>query len=200
MFKFQAGLKKIPNGPNQFALVIIGVWNPNEIHPEAMASIKNVYKLIKRKTPAFLEFGPGYEDQLKNWLCKPQNRESDLIAINCTNSMYGIETDIVLHVGSTCKKGCYSMLNPVAMTRAKSMLILSKFEALNCVPCSVRRATSTTSNDKNLLISQPHLTPSGRYVDNEILDAAGITGPPSHHNMPKITVPPTIVATSESWN
>ena len=101
LFQFQAGLKKIPNGPNQFALVIIGAWNLDEIPPEAMASIKNVYNLIKRKTPAFLEFGPGYEDQLKNWLCKPQNRESDLIAIESINSMYchGIETDIVLHVG-----------------------------------------------------------------------------------------------------
>ena len=161
LFQFQAGLKKIPNGPNQFALVIlIGAWNSIEIPPEALASIKSVYKLIKRKTPALLDFGPGYENQLKNWLCKPQNRESDLIAVSFCNSVdslsiycYGIETDIVLHVGSKCKKRCLTIIDPVPMTRAKSMLILSKFETADCCLCNV--------SQEDLPISQPYLNSSG---------------------------------------
>ena len=141
LFQFQAGLKKIPNGPNTFALVVISAWSCSEIPSEA--SIKNVYKLIKRKTPDILEFGPGYENQLQNWLCKPRNRESDLISIGYVGGKNaldcnGIETEIVLNVGSTCKQGCSSLLSPVAMTRAKSMLILSKFEARDCVVCKAQ--------------------------------------------------------------
>ena len=154
VFQFQAGLKKIPNGPNMFALVVISAWNSSEIPSEV--SIKTVYKLIKRKKPDILEFGPGYGNQLQNWLCKPQNRESDLISIDYVGGKnaldcHGIETEIVLNVGSTCKQGCSSLLSPVAMTRAKSMLILSKFETQGCVVCNA---------SKQAFISQPHLTPS----------------------------------------
>ena len=122
-------------------MVIFGSWDPSKDIPSA-ASIKSVYKSVKRKEPEFLNFGLGYEEQLRNWFCKPQNRESDLIALNGIagmDSMYchGIETDIVLHVGSTCRKGCYSMLNPVPMTRAKSMLILSKFQPAQCKVCLI---------------------------------------------------------------
>ena len=125
-------------------MVILGSWDPNkDIPPET--SIKSVYKSVKRKEPEFLNFGPGYEEQLRNWFCKPQKRESDLIAINGIGDVgmycHGIETDIVLHVGSTCRKGCYSMLNPVPMTRAKSMLILSKFQPVQCFLCSLQFGT-----------------------------------------------------------
>ena len=119
-------------------MVIFGSWDIKDIPSEA--SIKSVYKSVKRKEPEFLNFGPGYEEQLRNWLCKPQSRQSDLIALNGIGGMdsmycHGIETDIVLHVGSTCRKGCYSMLDPVPMTRAKSMLILSKFQPIQCTFC-----------------------------------------------------------------
>ena len=170
MLRFQAGLGKIPQDPNQFALVIFGTWHRNDIPPKD--AIKRLYKSIKRKNPEFLEFGSGYEDQLKNWLCKPQHRKSDLIARNGIGGIgmycHGIETDVVLHVGSTCKKGCFSMLNPVPMTRAKSMLILSKFEPVECVPCNM-------ASNNLARILQPHLTASGGY--NEF-DVDEMTWPP----------------------
>ena len=124
-------------------MVILGSWDPNkDIPPET--SIKSVYKSVKRKEPEFLNFGPGYEEQLRNWFCKPQNRESDLISIGYVGGKNaldcnGIETEIVLNVGSTCKQGCSSLLSPVAMTRAKSMLILSKFEAQDCALCNASK-------------------------------------------------------------
>ena len=122
-------------------MVILGSWDPSrDIPPET--SIKSVYKSVKRKEPEYLNFGHEYEEQLRNWFCRPQNRESDLIAINGIGDVgmycHGIETDIVLHVGSTCRKGCYSMLNPVPMTRAKSMLILSKFQPVQCFLCNMQ--------------------------------------------------------------
>ena len=126
------------DGPNTFALVIFGAWDDRDFPTEDV--IRGVYKSKNRKEPVFLDFGPGYEDQLKNWLCKPQSRESDLIAINGIGGIksmfcHGIETDIVFLIGSACKKGCFSMINPVVMTRAKSRLIVSKFQPTECVLC-----------------------------------------------------------------
>ena len=139
---FQAGLEKIPKCPNQFALVIFSSWTKYDI--PSKDSIESVYESIKRQKPSLLEFGSGYEDQLKNWLCKPQSRKNDLIAINGANGLkimaetmycHGIETDIVLHVYAVCKKGCFTMLNPIPMTRTKSVLILSKFVTIECYLC-----------------------------------------------------------------
>ena len=141
---FQAGLEKIPKCPNQFALVIFASWTCNDI--PSKDSIESVYESMKRQKPLFLEFGPGYEDQLKTWLCEPQSRKNDLIAINGANGLkikastmycHGIETDIVLHVFAECKKRCFTMLNPIPMTRAKSVLILSKFVTTRCYLCTV---------------------------------------------------------------
>ena len=131
-----------------------------------------MYQLIKRKEPAFLEFGPGYEDQLQNWLCKPKR---DLIAIKGVGGMgtldcHGIETDVVLNVGWTCKKGCGLLLNPVAMTRAKSMLILSNFEAADCDVCMRARhyMNGQLSVDSNSF--KNNLDLEDMLQDDEILD------------------------------
>ena len=100
---FQAGLEKIPKCPNQFALVIFSSWTKYDI--PSKDTIESVYESINRQKPSLLEFGTGYEDQLKNWLCKPQGRQNDLIAINGANGLkimaetmycHGIETGIAL--------------------------------------------------------------------------------------------------------
>ena len=122
-------------------MVIIGIWNDGYIHSED--TIKSVYQSVQRKEPEFLQFGSIYEDQLKNWLCYPEKRKHDLIlginGISGVNSMYrGIETDMVLHVGSACKKGCATTLHPVTMTRAKAFLVLAKYQPKKCDFCLMR--------------------------------------------------------------
>ena len=129
-----------------FALVIIGIWADGYIHSEHI--IKSVYQSVQRKEPEFLQFGSTYEDQLKNWLCYPEKRKHDLIAIDGIpgiNSMYchGIETDTVLHIGSACENGCVTTLNPVTMTRAKAFLVLAKYQPKKCDFCLMRFGAPT---------------------------------------------------------
>ena len=80
----------------------------------------------------------GKEDtnELKNWLCNPEQRVRDMCILGTDHHCNGIETDIVVHLYvADCPVCRISNADPVVISRAKAMLILSTYVRLKCSCC-----------------------------------------------------------------
>ena len=116
---------KIPFG--KYALYFIDDTN---IAYDGGESIKDAFS----EGPMPLIF-TGKEDtnELKNWLCDPKSRKSDMCIVGREHQCNGIETDIVVHIYvSDCPVCQISNADPVIISRAKSMVVLSTYERLEC--------------------------------------------------------------------
>ena len=93
----------------------------------------------------------GEEAALKNWLCKPHTRKGDCIIITERSGLAtqksteynGIETDIVLHVVKSCRHCTGSSISPIAITRAKALLVVAKYQPPKCSLCEIKQRRMT---------------------------------------------------------
>ena len=115
-----AGIQKVPHG--KYALFFIdGI---------GLESIKEAF--LNQTTPIIFT---GKEDtyNLKEWLCEPYQRKTDMCIIGPEHQCNGIETDLVVHVYvAECPMCGISNADPVIISRAKAMLVLSTYQRLQC--------------------------------------------------------------------
>ena len=70
---------------------------------------------------------------LKNWLCDPQTRKNDLCVIGKNHQCNGIEVEVVIHIiPADCPLCSISNADPVIISRAKAMVIVSTYKRLYC--------------------------------------------------------------------
>ena len=119
----RAAAEMIPHG--KYALFFID--NYEELGIEII-----VDELSHRPTPMIFT-GHEKAGQLKDWLCEPQKRKSDIFMIGTQHQCNGIETELVIHVYvANCPSCGTSNADPVIISRAKAMLILSTYQRKNC--------------------------------------------------------------------
>ena len=114
------GIQKVPHGKHAL-FFIDGI---------GLESIKEAF--FDRPIPKIFT---GKEDNyhLKEWLCEPQRRKTDMCIIGLQHQCNGIETDLVVHVYvADCQMCGISNADPVIISRAKAMLILSTYQRLQC--------------------------------------------------------------------
>ena len=115
-----AGIQKVPHG--KYALFFIdGI---------GLESIKEAF--FNQTAPIIFT---GKEDayHLKEWLCEPYRRKTNMCIIGPEHQCNGIETDLVVHVYvADCPMCGISNADPVIISRAKAMLVLSMYQRLQC--------------------------------------------------------------------
>ena len=97
----------------------------------------SIYDIIQetflfRENPQILG---GNEDNyiLKKWLCDQQSRRSDICIVGTDHYFNGVDVNVVVHVlPADCPLCGLSNTNPVIITRAKAVLILAKYQRLDC--------------------------------------------------------------------
>ena len=119
----RAAIEKIPHG--KFALFFID--NYEELGTE---SILNQFS--DRPTPVIFT-GQEQAGHFQNWLCEAEKRKNDIIMIGTQHQSNGIETELVVHIYvANCPSCSTSNADPVIISRAKAMLILSTYQRQNC--------------------------------------------------------------------
>ena len=101
------------------------------------SSIPNLYGKIKeafssRQEPCIFK---GAKDTLilKNWLCDPKGRKNDVCIIGRDHQCNGIEVETVVHIlPADCPSCGISNSDPVIVSRAKAMVIVSTYQRLHC--------------------------------------------------------------------
>ena len=91
----------------------------------------------------------GKEDtnELKNWLCDPENRKCDMCIIGTEHQCNGIETDVVVHIYvADCPVCQISNADPVIVSRAKAMLIISMYQRNECRCCGWKRSNQNVED------------------------------------------------------
>ena len=140
-----AALEKIPENCKQFALVCLNTYDLITMDFENL--IKYTFQEMKRPVPSILNANILTDETdeylLKNWLCQPHERKSDCVIMSdisrISTGYNGIETDIVLHVVTSCRNCEVSSLCPVAITRAKALLVVAKYHVPSCFLCDYSR-------------------------------------------------------------
>ena len=133
-----AGLAKIP--AEKFALAFINITG---IRHSISLNIKTAFYL--RNDPIIYK-GPVDEDIFKTWMFQPSQRKSDLCLVGTANKINGIETDIVVHIiPAKCSFCKVSSEDPVIISRAKAMLIVSTYHGSTCEKCK-KSASQQTLN------------------------------------------------------
>ena len=70
---------------------------------------------------------------LKTWLCDPQTRKNDVCIVGKDHQCNGIEVEVVVHLlPADCPLCGISNADPVIVSRAKAMVIISTYQRLNC--------------------------------------------------------------------
>ena len=119
----RAAIEKIPHG--KYALFFID--NYEELGTE---SILDAFS--DRPTPVIFT-GQEQAGHFQNWLCQPEKRKNDIIMIGTQHQSNGIETELVVHIYvANCPSCGTSNADPVIISRAKAMLILSTYQRQNC--------------------------------------------------------------------
>ena len=131
-----AGLAKIP--AEKFALAFINITG---IRHSISLNIKTAFYL--RNDPIIYK-GPVDEDIFKTWMLQPSQRKSDLCLVGTANKINGIETDIVVHIiPAKCSFCKVSSEDPVIISRAKAMLIVSTYRGSTCEKCKKSASQQT---------------------------------------------------------
>ena len=121
----QASAEKIPIG--KYALFFID-------KTISQYEIENIIKEICNRPLPMIFTGKEGTTTLKDWLCEPQRRKNDMCIIGTQHQCNGIETDIVIHVHvANCPMCGISNADPVIISRAKAMLIISTYKRPNCI-------------------------------------------------------------------
>ena len=87
--------------------------------------------------------------QLQYWLCESEKRKNDVIMIGTQHQSNGIETELVVHIYvADCPSCGTSNADPVIISRAKAMLILSTYQRQNCtvMECGFNRNDAEVGN------------------------------------------------------
>ena len=93
-------------------------------------------KEVFTNQPPILFTGKEDTNELKDWLCCPEQRIRDMCILGTDHHCNGIETDIVVHIYvADCPVCQISNADPVVISRAKAMLILSTYVRLTCSCC-----------------------------------------------------------------
>ena len=124
-------IKQIPHGKQ--ALFFLDDENMSKNHSKSVLEA-----FSSRPIPIIpKQCGEMYEFQV--WLCKPEKRERDVCIIGAQHHCNGIETDVVVHVYvADCPLCGISNTDPVILSRAKAMLIISTYKRLEC-PCGWKK-------------------------------------------------------------
>ena len=121
----QACAEKIPFG--KYALFFID-------KTISQYEIENIIKEICNRPLPMIFTGKEGTTTLKDWLCEPHRRKNDMCIIGTQHQCNGIETDIVVHVHvADCTMCGISNADPVIISRAKAMLIISTYKRPNCI-------------------------------------------------------------------
>ena len=119
----RAAIEKIPHG--KYALFFID--NYEELGTE---SILDTFS--DRPTPIIF-IGQEQAGHFQNWLCEPEKRKNDILMIGTQHQSNGIETELVIHIYvANCPSCGTSNADPVIISRAKAMLILSTYQRKYC--------------------------------------------------------------------
>ena len=121
---FNAAIEKIP--ALTFALFFVdnsSILNLDGSIEEAFSS---------RQAPYIFK-GINDTHMLKNWLCDPKSRKNDVCIIGRDHHCNGIEVEIVVHIlPADCPSCGISNSDPVIVSRAKAMVIVSTYQRLHC--------------------------------------------------------------------
>ena len=118
----RAVAEKIPHG--KYALFFIDNYDMTEV------GIESIHDALSHRPAPMIFNGQG---ELKDWLCEPQKRKKDVFMIGTQHQCNGIETDLVIHVHvANCPSCGVSNADPVIISRATAMLILSTYQRQNC--------------------------------------------------------------------
>ena len=121
---FKAALGKIPD--LTFALLFVD----NSSMPNLDGTIEEVFS--SRIKPCIFK-GKKDTHMLKNWLCDPKSRKNDVCIIGRDHQCNGIEVEIVVHIlPADCPSCGISNSDPVIVSRAKAMVIISTYPRLRC--------------------------------------------------------------------
>ena len=83
---------------------------------------------------------------LKTWFGDPKNRDNDICILGTQNRYNGVETEVVVHVyPKDCPSCGKSDADPVIISRATAMLILSTYQRLSC-RCGFELISSSMAN------------------------------------------------------
>ena len=161
-------LKKIPYG--RYALIFI---DDRDLSENVLDEIKDLFH--SRPEPQIFTETDSTSD-LRKWLCEPQKRRNDMCIIGSQHQCNGIETDIVIHIyPEDCPWCGISNADPVIISRAMALLIISKYERVKCgfSGCGWVSASVTDNHEETNLI-EPENTPNPSMRKFKV--AAGILG------------------------
>ena len=100
---------------------------------------KSVLEAFSSRPMPIIPKESGEMGKFKVWLCEPEKRDRDVCIIGAQHHCNGIETDIVVHIYvADCPMCGISNIDPVILSRAKAMLILSTYKRLEC-PCGWKK-------------------------------------------------------------
>ena len=121
---FKAAIERIPD--LTFAIFFID----NSSMPNLDGTIEEAFS--SRMKPCIFK-GTTDTHMLKNWLCDPKGRKNDVCIIGRDHHCNGIEVEIVVHIlPADCPSCGISNSDPVIVSRAKAMVIVSTYQRLHC--------------------------------------------------------------------
>ena len=120
----KAAIERIPD--LTFAMFFID----NSSRPNLDSTIEEAF--ASRTKPCIFK-GTKDTHMLKNWLCDPKSRKNDACIIGRDHQCNGIEVEIVVHIlPADCPSCEISNSDPVIVSRAKAMVIVSTYQRLHC--------------------------------------------------------------------
>ena len=128
----RSAIEKIPHG--KYALFFID--NYEELGTE------NILDSFSDRPIPVIFTRQEQAGHFQNWLCEPEKRKNDIILIGTQHQTNGIETELVVHVYvANCSSCGISNADPVIISRAKAMVILSTYQRQNCtvLECGLNR-------------------------------------------------------------
>ena len=121
----QASAEKIPTGKHALFFIDKTI---------SQCEIENIIKEMCNRPLPLIFTGKEGTTTLKDWLCEPQRRKNDMCIIGTQHQCNGIETDVVVHVHvADCPMCGISNADPVIISRAKAMLVISTYKRPNCI-------------------------------------------------------------------
>ena len=124
-------IKQIPHGKH--ALFFLDNENMSKNYSES------VLEAFSTRPMPIIPKESGEMGKFQIWLCESEKRDRDVCIIGTQHGCNGIETDVVVHVYvADCPLCGISNTDPVILSRAKAMLIISTYKRLEC-PCGWKK-------------------------------------------------------------
>ena len=141
----------------------------------------------------------GKEDtsELKDWLCHPEKRVRHMCILGTDHHCNGIETDLVVHIYvADCPVCQISNADPVVISRAKAMLILSTYARLKCSCCGWKMSVQEETEDNGWQ------TPSEESEEEELFEDSQVLldpGHPSYQTVPYFSMWKKFKELNKKW-